>query len=55
MEGVHSKPIFEVSTTLPGSGDGGESNHPATNFPGISVDSNRFDRLLEKVGLGVKP
>jgi len=24
------------------SGDGLESNRPATNFPGISVDSNRF-------------
>jgi len=35
--------------------DGGESNRPATNFPGISVDSNRFDCLVEKVGLGVKP
>jgi hypothetical protein len=36
-------------------GDGVESNRPATNFPGISVDSNRFDCLVEKVGLGVKP
>ena len=31
------------------------SNRPATNFPGISVDSNRVDRLVEKVGLGVEP
>ena len=37
------------------SGDGLESNRPATNFPGISVDSNRFDRLIEKSGLGVAP
>jgi len=37
------------------SGVGVESNRPATNFPGISVDSNRFDCLVEKVGLGVKP
>ena len=34
------------------SGGGVESNHPATNFPGISLDSYRFDRLAEKVGLG---
>jgi len=31
-------------------GDGGESIHPATNSPGISVDSNRFDCLVEKTG-----
>ena len=37
------------------SGVGVESNRPATNFPGISVDSNRFDRLVEKSGLGVEP
>ena len=37
------------------SGDGLESNRPATNFPGISVDSNRFDRLVDKSGLGVAP
>ena len=37
------------------SGVGVESNRPATNFPGISVDSNRFGCLVEKVGLGVKP
>ena len=35
------------------SGVGVESNRPATNFPGISVDSNRFDCLVEKNGLGV--
>ena len=35
-------------------GDGVESNRPATNFPGVSVDSNRLDRLVEKSGLGVK-
>ena len=37
------------------SGVGVESNRPATNFPGVSVDSNRFDRLVEKRGLGVAP
>ena len=36
------------------SGDGLESNRPATNFPRISVDSNRFDCLVEKSGLGVE-
>ena len=36
-------------------GDGAESNHQATNSPGIQVDSNRFDCLDEKVGLGVEP
>ena len=35
------------------SGDGLESNRPATNFQRISVDSNRFDCLAEKSGLGV--
>ena len=30
------------------SGDGLGSNHPATNSPGIPVDSNRFDCLVEK-------
>jgi len=30
-----------------------ESNRPATNFPGISVDSKWFDCLVEKSGLGV--
>ena len=28
-----------------------ESNRPATNFPGISVDPNQFDCLDEKSGL----
>ena len=37
------------------SGVGVESNRPATNFPGISVDSNRFNCLVEEVGLGVEP
>jgi len=32
-----------------------ESNCSVTNFPGISVDSNRFDCLVEEVGLGVEP
>ena len=36
-------------------GDGAESNRQATNSPGIQVDSNRFDCLDEKVGLGVEP
>ena len=30
------------------SGDGLESIRPATNFPGISVDSNQVNRLVEK-------
>ena len=29
-------------------GDGGESNRPATNFPGIAVDSNRLDRVVDR-------
>ena len=33
------------------SGDGLESNRPATNSPGIPVDSNQFDCLVEKGGL----
>jgi hypothetical protein len=36
-------------------GDGGESNRPATNSPGIAVDLNRFNCLVEKSGLGVEP
>ena len=28
--------------------DGGGSNRPATNFPRISVDTNRVDCLVEK-------
>jgi len=36
-------------------GDGVESNRPATNFPGISLDSYRFDCLVEKSSLGVEP
>ena len=36
-------------------GDEVESNRPATNFPRIPVDSNRFDCLVEKSGLGVEP
>ena len=31
-----------------GWGDGAESNRPATNFPRISVDTNRVDCLVEK-------
>ena len=34
---------------------GVESNRPTTNFPGISVDSNRFYCLVEKSGVGVEP
>ena len=37
------------------SGVGVDPNRPATNFPGISADSNRVDCLVEKSGLGVKP
>ena len=40
---------------LGGRGDEGESNRPATNFPGISVDTNRFNCLVEKSDLGVEP
>jgi len=36
-------------------GDGVESNRPATNFPRISVDTNRVDCLVEKSGLDVDP
>ena len=36
------------------SGDGVESNRPATNFPGVSVDSHRFNCLVEKSSLGVE-
>ena len=36
-------------------GDGVGSNRPATNFPGISLDSNRFDCLVEKSGLDIEP
>ena len=35
------------------SGVGVESNRPTTNFPGISVDSNRVNCLVEKNGLDV--
>ena len=37
------------------SGVGVESNRPATNFPEVSVDSNRFNCLVEKSGLGIEP
>ena len=33
------------------SGDGPGSKRPETNFPRISVDSNRVDCLVEKSGL----
>ena len=33
------------------SGVGVESNRPATNFPGLSVGSNRVDREVEETGL----
>ena len=36
------------------SGDGVGSNRPVTNFPRISVDSNRVDCLVEKGDLGVE-
>jgi hypothetical protein len=29
-------------------GDGVESNRPATNFPGIAVDSNPFNRVVDR-------
>ena len=41
--------------TLSGLGDGVESNRPATNIPGIPVDSDRFDCLVENSGLDVAP
>jgi len=31
-----------------GRGDWGESNRPATNYPGIPADANRVDCLVEK-------
>jgi len=37
------------------SGVGVESNRPTTNFPGISVDTDRFDCLVEKDTLGIEP
>jgi len=37
------------------SGVGVESNRPATNFPGISVDLDRVVCLVEKSGLDVAP
>jgi len=36
-------------------GVGVESNRPATNSPGIAVDSNRINCLVEKSGLGIEP
>ena len=36
-------------------GVGVESIHPATNSPGISVDTNRLDCLAKKSGLDVNP
>ena len=36
------------------SGDGIESNRPATNSPGIPVDSNRFNCLVENGGLVIE-
>jgi len=33
------------------SGVGVESNRPATNFPGFSLDTNRVNCLVEKSGL----
>ena len=36
-------------------GDVGGSKRPATNSPGIKVDSNRLNRPVEKSGLGVEP
>jgi len=50
--GVVAKPRQEMVVY---GGDGVESNRPATNFPGISVDSNRFNCLVEKSGLGIEP
>ena len=34
---------------------GVESNRTETNYPEISVDSNRIDCLVKKSGLGVEP
>ena len=36
------------------SGDGVESNRPSTNFPGISVDIDWVDCLVEKIVLGIE-
>ena len=36
------------------SGGGVESNRPTTNFPGISVDTDRVDCLVEKVVLDIE-
>ena len=40
---------------LSGRVDGGDSNRTVTNYPEISVDSNRIDCLVKKGGLGVEP
>ena len=34
--------------------DGVESKRPTTNFPGISVDTNRVDCLVKKRCLGIE-
>ena len=36
-------------------GDGVESTRPATNFPRISVGTNRVNGLVEKSGLDLGP
>ena len=47
--------LVALATMARVSGDGVESNRPETNFPEISVDSNRIDCLVEESGLGVAP
>mgnify|MGYP006996863158 CR=1 FL=1 len=47
--------VWKLATRHSGRGYGAESNRPTTNFPGISVDTNRFDCLVEKSGLDVDP
>ena len=37
------------------SGGGVDSNRTTTNFPGIAVDANLVNRLVETSGVGVEP
>ena len=38
-----------------GRGVGVDSNRTTTNFPGIAVDANLVNRLVETSGVGVEP
>jgi hypothetical protein len=47
--------ISRVALIVVYGGDEVGSKRPATNSPGIAVDSNQFDCLAEKSGLNVDP